>query len=590
MTITPFLIGSISLAILVSGCGTPDRDLRDLAGFFQDQWEKGLVEHPEYATTLGDHRYNDRLTDLSLAAVDRRYQEALQARQRLLTFKRVRLGPPDRFNYDLYRHQLDLEIDGHQYQGYLMPLNQMNGLQIDFPNLVRMTPFRNQQDYDYYLTRLEAFPHQVDQVIELLRKGIEEGIVLPRIVLRTVPRQVQAQYEIELQESPFYQPFRTFPEQFGEGLAHQYRLQGRRVIEEAVFAAYRKLHHFLVTEYLPAARTEIGARHLPRGEEYYRHQVRYHTTTDLTPEEIHRIGQEEVRRIRAAMEDIIKQVGFEGSFEEFLEFLRRDPRFYYTAAEDLLNGYRVICKKADPQLAKLFGRLPRLPYGVIPIPAYQAPASPTAYYYLGAADGSRPGNFWANTYKLETRPKYEMEALTLHEAVPGHHLQLALAQEMDDLPEFRRHAGFTAFVEGWALYAESLGEEMGFYQDPYSKFGQLTYEMWRACRLVVDTGMHALGWSRQEAIDFMAANSAKTENDIVVEIDRYITWPGQALAYKLGELKIKDLRSRAEAELGEDFDLRRFHDTVLGNGALPLDVLEDQMEDWLQQERASSRP
>jgi uncharacterized protein (DUF885 family) len=320
---------------------------------------------------------------------------------------------------------------------------------------------------------------------------------------------------------------------------------------------------------------------LPDGREWYAYKIHRYTTTYLSPEEIHEIGLSEVKRIRKKMEDIIAQVGFEGNFHEFTEFLRTDPQFYFSDAEDLIREYRDISKRADPELIKLFGRLPTLPYGVIPIPSYAEKSQTTAYYEGGSLMAGRPGYFYANTYNLKMRPKWEMEALTLHEAVPGHHLQIALALELGDLPEFRKHGGYTAYTEGWGLYAESLGEEMGFYENPYSKFGQLTYEMWRAICLVVDTGIHALGWSRQEAIDLFIENSSKTEHDVVVEVDRYIVWPGQALAYKIGELKIKELRAYAAGALDDAFDIREFHDELLGNGSLPLDLLEERMKKWV---------
>jgi uncharacterized protein (DUF885 family) len=363
------------------------------------------------------------------------------------------------------------------------------------------------------------------------------------------------------------------------------RLQGCALaaITNVVYPRFRKLHRFLTEEYLPKARESIDCTDLPDGEAWYAFRVRRMTTTSLSPREIHDLGRAEVARIRAEMEQIIAQTGFEGSFLEFLVFLRTDPQFYYENARELLAGYRDIAKRVDLELPRFFGRLPRLPYGVMPIPSYAEKSQTTAYYQPGASAFGRPGVFYANTYEIRTRPKYEMEALTLHEAVPGHHLQIALAQELEGVPDFQRHSETTAFVEGWALYSEKLGEEMGFYRDPYSKFGQLTYEMWRAIRLVVDTGMHALGWSREQAIEYFKANAGKSEHDITVEIDRYIVWPGQALAYKVGELKIRELRALAEKELGDRFDLREFHDTVLGRGALPLDLLETQVKAWIQE-------
>ena len=355
-------------------------------------------------------------------------------------------------------------------------------------------------------------------------------------------------------------------------------------IETSVIPAYTRLLSFLRAEYLPGARESIAMSALPDGEAWYAYNVAQMTTTDLTPREIHELGLREVERIRGEMEDVIAETGFEGSFEEFIDFLRTDPQFYFTDPEALLKTYRDIAKRADAASVRVIGTLPRLPYGVVRVPEYAEKSQTTAYYQPGSVEAGRPGQFFANTYDLDSRPQWEMEALTLHEAVPGHHLQIALQQELEDMAWFRRHGGYTAYIEGWGLYAESLGTEMGFYEDPYSKFGQLTYEMWRAVRLVVDTGMHSLGWSRQQAIDFFAANTGKAEHDIVVEIDRYIVWPGQALAYKIGELKIKELRARAEDRLGERFDVRAFHDVVLGSGALPLGILENQIDDWIAQQ------
>jgi uncharacterized protein (DUF885 family) len=356
-------------------------------------------------------------------------------------------------------------------------------------------------------------------------------------------------------------------------------------LESEVVPAYRTLHDYLVKTYIPSARETTGWRDLPNGRNWYAHLVRHYTTTDLTPKQIHDLGLSEVRRIRAEMEKGKEQAGFRGTLAEFFEFLRTDPQFFFTKREDLLVGYRDIAKRIDPELVRVFGKLPRLPYGVIAIPAHIEVSQTSAYYQLGSPQAARPGYFYVNTYSLNSRPKWEMEALALHEAVPGHHLQIALAQELEGLPEFRRHSEFTAFIEGWALYAESLGEEMGFFANPYSKLGQLTFEMWRAIRLVVDTGLHEFGWSRQQAIDFFKENSPKPEHDIIVEVDRYLVSPGQALAYKIGELKIKELRAAASRELGQRFDLRSFHDEVLGQGALPMGVLEARINAWVKDQK-----
>ncbi|HZI67631.1 MAG TPA: DUF885 domain-containing protein [Thermoanaerobaculia bacterium] len=561
---------------------------KNLEKFFEEEWEWGLKEFPERATYLGDSRYNDRLTDLSLEAHERRNLRQRDVLARLKKIDRATLSEDDRLSYDLFLTQQERAIEGQRFPLELMPVNPQEGAQKEFAILSTVTPFKTAKDYRDYLARLSAFPRQVDQTIALMEEGRKKGWVQPAVPLRDVPDAVRAQIHADPEKSIHWKPFAKFPEGVSQPDRDALRIEGRRRIAVEVFPAYQKLYAYLLRDYLPAARKEIGASTLPDGQAYYAYEIRRHTTTAKSAKEIHETGLAEVARIRRQMDEIIRTVRFKGNFDAFLKFLRTDPRFYYKSAADLLEGYRDICKRVDPELIKLFGTLPRTPYGVIPTPDFEAPTSTTAYYRPGSPEGARPGYFVANTHRLETRPKYEMEALAIHEAVPGHHLQISLAQELAGVPKFRRHGGFTAFVEGWALYSESLGEEMGFYADPYSKFGQLTYEMWRAVRLVVDTGMHAFGWSRQRAIDYMKANTAKTEHDITVEIDRYIVWPGQALAYKTGELKIKELRARAQRELGERFDLRKFHDTVLLAGALPLDLLENRVDGWIAKEKAGT--
>jgi len=561
---------------------------KDLAKFFDEEWEYGLREYPERATYLGDPRYNDRLTDLSFEAIERRNRHDSEALARLKKIDRASLSDDNRLSYDLYQRRLELAIEGQRFPTELLAINQQEGIHKDFAILSTVTSFRTTKDYRDYLARLSAFPKQVDQTIALLQRGKEKGWIHPAVPLREVGDMIRAQISSDPEKSVHFKPFEKFPEGVPDPDREALRIEGRRRIANDVFPAYLKLYAYFTREYLPAAKKEVGAWALPEGEAYYAYAIRRHTTTGKTAKEIHDIGLAEVARIRRQMEDLIKKVRFKGNFDAFVKFLRTDPRFYYKTSDDLLEGYRDICKRIDPELIRLFGTLPRIPYGVIPTPDFEAPTSTTAYYRQGSAEAGRPGYFVANTYKLETRPKYEMEALAIHESVPGHHLQISLAQELTGLPQFRRHGGYTAFVEGWGLYAESLGDQMGFYTDPYSKFGQLTYEMWRATRLVVDTGMHAFKWDRQRAIDFMKANTAKTEHGITVEVDRYIVWPGQALAYKMGELKFKELRDRAKKELGDRFDLRRFHDAVLLAGALPLDVLDTRIDEWIAHEKASA--
>ncbi|HWC76681.1 MAG TPA: DUF885 domain-containing protein [Blastocatellia bacterium] len=552
-----------------------------LHAIFEEDWQWGLEQFPEMATLLGDNRYNNRLTDYSPVRIELRKAHHRTMLNRIKKIDRSKLSGQDVISYDLFVLDKELNVEGERWPAELMPLNQMDGVHLSFPQLAGSTPFRTSKDYDDYLARLAAYPRQIDQVIALMKRGIEKNWVLPAVPLNGLPSQIRGQIVGEPEKSPLYQPFTTFPAEVSA--AEQTRLagQGRQRIASGVLPALNKLLEFIEQTYLPQCRQDIAAKALPDGEAYYAYQVRRLTTTGLTPRQIHDTGVAEIARIRNEMEAIIKQVGFKGSFQDFITFLRTDKRFYFSRPEDLVMAYRDISKRADAELPELFAELPRNPYGVREIPEYEAPAQTTAYYQPGAADGSRCGWYWVNTWKLETRPKYEMEALSLHEAVPGHHLQISRAQELEGLPDFRRNGGYTAYIEGWGLYAESLGGEMGFYKDPYSKFGQLTYEMWRACRLVVDTGMHSFGWSRQQAIELMKENTAKTENDIIVEIDRYIVWPGQALAYKIGELKIKELKARAKRELGERFDIRKFHNALLDDGPLPLDLLEKQIDAWI---------
>ena len=548
-------------------------------------YEYTMLSYPEFATFLGDPRGQDRWTDDSLETVRQREQDAIMLLAALENIDRLALPDSDRVNYDLLYDSQKLDIEGQQFPGEFMPINQMGGVQQNIAQMMAITQPKNAHDYANMIARLEKAPQVIDQTIAWMRLGMEAGVTPPAVTLRDVPQQIRNQLVDEADQSPMLGAFQKFPASVDSLQQASLKKQAETVFSDQVTPALEKLLAFVENEYLPAARETIAMRDLPNGAAWYAYNVKQRTTTDLTPEQIHEIGLSEVKRIRGEMEKVIASTDFEGSFEEFLVFLRTDPQFYHETSEGLLREYRDIAKRADPELMKVFGKLPRTPYGIVPVPAYAEKSQTTAYYQRGSVDAGRPGNFFANTYALDTRPRWEMEALTLHEAVPGHHLQLALQDELEDMPWFRRVGGYTAFSEGWGLYSESLGEEMGFYKDPYSKFGQLTYEMWRAIRLVVDTGMHQLGWSRQQAIDYFMANAGKQEHDVIVEIDRYIVWPGQALAYKIGELKIKELRAYATDELGEDFDIRAFHDEVLGKGALPLSVLDANIKTWVQEQK-----
>ena len=556
-------------------------DQERLQRYYKLSYDRTMLESPWFATYIGDPRGQDRLGDQSEESIKRRKQATLDSLELVRSIDRNALPSNERVNYDLLLDQLNRDAREQQFPTEQLPMNQMGGPQQNLARLLALMPNASTKQLENQISRMEDFPVYVDQTIALMRKGMEKGITPPKITLRDVPQQIRAQLVDDAKDSPLLKGFADIPDSVDPLQADSLRKRATEVYGSQVAPAFERLLEFTENEYLPAARESIAARDLPNGEAWYRHNVAVRTTTDLTPQQIHDIGLAEVKRIRADMGAIIESVGFEGSFQDFLHFLRTDPQFYHDTAEGLMQEYRDISKRADPELTRLFGKLPRTPYGVIEVPDYAAKSATTAYYQRGSMQAGRPGYFYANTYALDTRPRWEMEALTLHEAVPGHHLQIALQQELEDVPWFRQISSYTAFSDGWGLYSESLGEEMGFYQDPYSKFGQLTYEMWRAIRLVVDTGMHYLGWSRQQAIDFFKENAGKSEHDIVVEVDRYIVWPGQALAYKIGELKIKELRAYAEESLGEAFDIRAFHDEVLGRGAIPLSVLDANIKDWV---------
>ena len=558
---------------------TPDS--ARLHQLFAQRWEYTMREYPEFATSVGYPGQNARWTDNSLETIARRKRELNDPLNVLRTIDRAKLGPTDQLNYDLFRRNLTDAVEESRFPGELMAITQLDGVQQDVPSTIAKMPAGTVRNYEDILARLRAVPVLVNQTIVLLQRGLATGITPPRITLRDVPSQAQDLVVDDPLTSPLLSAFSHFPA--GVPAPDQQRLRAAALAayRDSVAPAFRKLSTFLRDRYVPGARTTTGIRDLPNGMAWYQVRARASTTTDLTPEQIHAIGLAEVKRIRAAMDSVIAASGFKGSFAEFVQFLRTDPRFYWTTADDLIHASRELMKRIDPELTRLFGALPRLPYGVSPIPSYSERSQTTAYYQPGSPLAHRAGTYFVNTYNLPARPKWEMEALSLHEAVPGHHLQIALAQELEGVPEFRRFGGYTAFVEGWGLYSESLGEELGLYTDPYSRFGQLTYEMWRAIRLVIDTGIHTMGWTREQAIDYFKANAAKTEHDITVEVDRYIVWPGQALAYKIGELKIKELRAYSARTLGDRFDVRAFHDQVLGAGAVPLDVLDARIHAWV---------
>ncbi|MGH7652874.1 MAG: DUF885 domain-containing protein [Gemmatimonadaceae bacterium] len=561
-------------------------DSARLHRLFDLDWTFSNTEFPEYATYTGYPGQNDRWTDLSVSAINRRRATIQSELKVVQAIDRSRLNPADQLSYDVFRRGVQESIEGDRFPGDLLQITQQGGPQYATGTIGTM-PAETIKDYTDIIARLRGLPAVIDQTIALLDSGIKMGVTPPRVTLRDVPQQMADLVPADPLKSPLLAPFTDFPVGIAEADRARLRSDASRVYTEQDRPAFQRLQTYLTNTYLPHSRETIGMSALPDGSAWYAYNVKVQTTTTRTPKEIHDLGLSEVKRIHAEMDSLIRSTGFKGDFAAFTNMLRTDPKFFYTDSATLVRAYRDITKRIDPELPKLFGRLPRLTYGVSTIPSYAAPAQTTAYYQPGSPDSHRAGEFFVNTYKLDARPIWEMEVLTSHEAVPGHHLQMALAQELEGIPAFRRYGGYTAFVEGWALYAESLGPALGLEKDPYSKFGQLTYEMWRAIRLVIDTGIHQFGWTRQQAIDYFKANSAKTDQDIVQEVDRYIVDPGQALAYKSGELEIKALRKYAEQELGSRFDIRAFHDQVLSQGALPLDILDTRVRAWVAQAKVA---
>ena len=560
-----------------------------LHALFASEWERGLTDSPESASYQGDTRYNDRWTDMSLGQIAAREAADRSALQQLRAIPRAQLSAADQLHYDTFEWNLQLTVQRQAFKEYLQPIGHQGGVQTA-DGITQTMPFATTAQYRQYLARLAALPALVEQSIVLLQEGLKAGRMPPRVLMQRVPAQIKTQIVTEASTSPFYAPFKRLPTTLPEAERQALATEARSLISDRIVPAYRKLQTAFERDYLPHARDTIAASALPDGPAYYEMQVKSFTTTELTTREIHDIGLQEVARLQTAMEKLKADAGFSGSMDSFFTFLRSDPRFFKKTPEELLAAYQVVAKRIDPELVKISKMIPRLPYGVRAIPDTIAPDTTTAYYQGGAADGphtkARPGYYYVNLYKPETRPTWEMMALSLHEAVPGHHFQFARALELEDMPMFRKTAYFVAYGEGWALYAEQLGYDMGLYDDPYERFGQLTYEMWRAVRLVVDTGMHAFGWSRQQAIDYFKAHTAKTEQDIVNEVDRYIAWPAQALAYKIGQLRISALRANAERELGEKFDLRDFNDALLATGSVPLAALENRMGSWINEAKA----
>ncbi|GGI77066.1 hypothetical protein GCM10007978_13400 [Shewanella hanedai] len=555
-----------------------------LQSMIDKAWKITLDASPDFAYSQGDISQAGKLTDLSpdtLAKFNSRRELLLV---NLKALNKSRLSKEERINAQLLQDQLQNDVDLYRYKDHYLPISSESGFHAYIASIAK-DRFSTEQDYHHYLAKLEALPKYFAQQTYWLQQGLAAGITPPKVTLNGFENSISA-FMVPVEDSGYFKPFTHYPKHFSDAQKAALTEQGRALVENTVLPLYKEFFDYITQEYLLGARTSIATASLPDGEAFYENRVRYYTTLDMNSDEVHQLGLQEVKRIRGEMEAIIVDVGFEGSFAEFLHFLRTDPQFYPKTKEELLKEAAYIAKKADAMLPKYFGKLPRTPYGIQEVPAEIAPKYTTGRY-SGSSRDDEPGYYWVNTYALDKRPLYEMEALTLHEAVPGHHLQISLNTELTSLPPFRRYSYISAFGEGWGLYSEYLGLEAGFYQDPYSNFGRLTYEMWRAARLVVDTGMHAKGWSRQRALDFMASNTALSLHNVTTEIDRYISWPGQALSYKIGELTIKRLRAQAEEELGEKFDIRAFHDAILENGSVPMLVLEQQIQDFISIQKAN---
>jgi uncharacterized protein (DUF885 family) len=556
---------------------------QDLQTLIDKSWTLTLAHSPELAASLGDVEAASKLTDLSPHALAQKNQQTLEILDTLSKLNRKDLSKESIINVNMLQAQLQNDVDLYRFNDHYLPITAESGFHAYIASIAKAR-FSRMEDYQQYMAKLTLMPRYFAQQTYWLKQGMAKGITPARVTLNGFEDSISA-FIVEPEQSGYFAPFTQYPDHFSATEKAALTRQGLALVSHTVLPLYQQFYDFMTQQYIPNARIDIAASALPDGVEFYQNRVNYYTTVNLSAEQVHQLGLQEVARIRTEMDAIIKQVNFNGSFADFLHFLRNDPQFYPKTAKELLKEAAFIAKKADAMLPKYFGKLPRTPYGIEPVPAEIAPKYTTGRY-SGSNRDDEPGYYWVNTYALDKRPLYELEALTLHEAVPGHHLQISLNKELADLPNFRRYSYISAFGEGWGLYSEYLGLEAGFYQDPYSNFGRLTYEMWRAARLVVDTGMHAKGWTRKQAIDFMASNTALSMHNVTTEIDRYISWPGQALSYKIGELTIKRLRAKAESALGADFDIRAFHDAVLENGSIPMSVLEQMIDQFIVQQQA----
>ncbi len=587
----------IALAMpLAASASTPAPQAQDVAtrvaalnALLAEQWQHNLQTQPEFATILGDLRYNDRWSDLSLAHAAAEQKVAQDFLRRFEAIDTTGFSDTDRLNQELMVRQLKDGLRSYDLKLYEMPLDQMSGVHLQLAGFISSIPFDNTKEYDDYLTRLKAVPAAFDQVIALARQGMKDGMMPPRYILEKVVPQIDNIAKPDAADSVFAQPLKHFPASVSAADQQRLRTAILAAIDQQIRPAYRKLGQFVAKDYAPHGRSEPGVWQLPHGDEIYRFDIEQMTTTHETPEQIHEIGQAEVKRIQGEMTKIAKSQGF-ADLDSFRASLKNNPKVHATSREDILDHYRKYLAQMQPELPKLFGLLPKTKVVVVPVEAFREKEATAAEYHQGTPDGSRPGMIYVNTGDYANRSLLSTESTAYHEGIPGHHLQISIAQTLPALPPFRQQAGYTAYIEGWALYAEQLGKDIGFYQDPLSDYGRLSDELLRADRLVLDTGVHYKHWTRQQMVDFFHANSSEDEPDVQAETDRYITWPGQALAYKTGELKILELRALAKQELGTQFDLRAFHDEILNGGALPLDVLEARVKSWIADVKAGRAP
>ncbi len=565
---------------------TPNAEARHkaLEAFFHDEWEYELQTSPEFATSLGDKRYNDRLSDSSAAF----YAADLEARKRFLArltaIEPNGLAAEDALNRELMIEELGEQIEGAKFKFWEMPVNQMGGPHLDLPDLIVITPFNSVRDYENYIARLRQVPRVFAQTTANMRQGMRDGLMPPRYLLEKVATETNEIAALSGKSSPFAKPIKKFPAGISEADQRRLRAGVLRAINGLVVPSYKKFAEFVSKEYAPHGRSEPGVWSLPNGGALYRYRIRRMTTTDLTPEQIHQLGFEQLKKTEAEMLELAHRLGFK-DLASLNQHIKEDRGFYATSGQQVLDLYTKYAREMETELPKMFGKLPRNKLAVIPMEESRQKNAVPADYSPGAADGSRPGHINVNEYDPEHRLLLNIEAIAYHEGVPGHHLQISLAQEMTGVPDFRRQAGYTAFVEGWALYSERLGKDVGRYQDPYSDYGRLENEMWRNIRLIIDTGVHEKHWSREQMVEYFHKYTVMDEPNVQSEVDRYIAWPGQALAYKLGQLEILKLRDEAKRELGAKFDIRAFHDAVLGNGALPLNVLDERVKAWIEEQK-----